>query len=87
MTPNWKSVMPASSQTMTDYGLRGDGIHYLFHRSGLQSKRFATKCYQAEKGERCKYLKMVDLVGIEPTTSSMPFLIIDCSRATTAKRE
>ncbi len=29
--------------------------------------------YQAGKEERCKYLKMVDLVGIEPTTSSMPW--------------
>jgi hypothetical protein len=31
--------------------------------------------------------KLVDLVGIEPTTSSMPFLILDCSRATTTARE
>jgi hypothetical protein len=26
--------------------------------------------------------KLVDLVGIEPTTSSMPFLIFDCCRVT-----
>jgi len=39
----------------------------------MGSKGFATKCYQAGKGERCKYLEMVDLVGIEPTTSSMPW--------------
>ena len=30
---------------------------------------------------------LVDLVGIEPTTSSMPFLIFDYSGATRAKRE
>ena len=33
-------------------------------------------CYQmlpSWKRELCKYLKMVDLVGIEPTTSSMPW--------------
>jgi hypothetical protein len=29
----------------------------------------------------------VDLVGIEPTTSSMPFLIFDCNRATRTERE
>ena len=29
----------------------------------------------------------MDLVGIEPTTSSMPFLIFDCSRATATERE
>jgi hypothetical protein len=30
---------------------------------------------------------MVDLAGIEPATSSMPFLIFGCTRATTAERE
>jgi len=30
---------------------------------------------------------LVDLVGIEPTTSSMPFLIFDCNGATPRKRE
>ena len=39
----------------------------------MRSKGFATKCYQAGKGERCKYLKLVDLAGIEPATSSMPW--------------
>ena len=39
----------------------------------MRSKGFATKCYQAGKVERCKYLKLVDLAGIEPATSSMPW--------------
>jgi hypothetical protein len=30
---------------------------------------------------------LVDLVGIEPTTSSMPFLIFDCTGATPRKLE
>jgi hypothetical protein len=33
-------------------------------------------CYQMLPGwerERCKYLKMVDLAGVEPATSSMPY--------------
>jgi hypothetical protein len=78
-----ESVVPASSQTMMDL-VRMD---YLFHRKWMRSKGFAAKCYQAGKWERCKYLKMVDLVGIEPTTSSMPFLIFDWSEATRGKRE
>ena len=49
-----------------------DLFHVLKEDSGA-ARFIATKCYQAEKGERCNYLKMVDLVGIEPTTSSMPW--------------
>jgi len=42
-------------------------------RGHAQDERFATKCYQPEKRDICKVVeKMVDLVGIEPTTSSMP---------------
>jgi hypothetical protein len=29
--------------------------------------------------ERFRWIDLVDLVGIEPTTSSMPFLIFDCN--------
>jgi hypothetical protein len=32
-------------------------------------------------------IKLVDLAGIEPATSSMPFLIFGCNRATPKKRE
>ncbi len=34
---------------------------------------FATKCYQTASERIRKLLKLVDLVGIEPTTSSMPW--------------
>ena len=49
------------------------GDHIYLPWKWLRSTGFATKCYQARKGESGKYLKMVDLVGIEPTTSSMPW--------------
>ena len=38
-----------------------------------QFPQFATKCYQTATMGSHKLLKMVDLVGIEPTTSSMPW--------------
>src|SRR5439155_719458 len=31
------------------------------------------------------WVNLVDLVGFEPTTSSMPFLILECSRTTRTK--
>src|SRR5207237_3658945 len=46
----------------------------IFRRGHAWNERFATQCYQTEKWGICKYLKnLVDLVGIEPTTSSMPW--------------
>src|ERR1700678_4824779 len=53
-------------------GLVGDGIY----TSSLEVDAVKGVCYQmlpSRKRESCKYLKMVDLVGIEPTTSSMPW--------------
>jgi hypothetical protein len=65
-----ESVVPASSQTMMDLPAMESTT------SSMEMDAVKGVCYQmlpSWKRERCKYLKMVDLVGIEPTTSSMPW--------------
>ena len=61
-------------------GLLGSRLDHRFWSAGVNSQArvdqfplFATKCYQTASEELRKLLKMVDLVGIEPTTSSMPW--------------
>jgi hypothetical protein len=70
MTPSWKaSSLQVVKRSWTWWGWNLLPLPWKL----MRSKGFAAKCYQGGKGERCKYSKMVDLVGIEPTTSSMPW--------------
>ena len=69
-----------SAKSFNSLGLLGSRLDRRFQSAGADSEarvdpfpHFATKCYQTESEGNRKLLKMVDLVGIEPTTSSMPW--------------
>ena len=61
-------------------GLLGSRLDHRVQSAGANSQArvdqfplLATKCYQTASERSHKLLKLVDLVGIEPTTSSMPW--------------
>ncbi len=69
-----------SAKFLVLLGLLGSRLDHRFRSAGVNSQvrvnqfpLFTTKCYQTASEEFRKLLKLVDLVGIEPTTSSMPW--------------
>ena len=70
----------ASAKLLILLGLLGSRLDHPVRSASVNSEAsmnrfppFATKCYQTASEGLRKLLKLVDLVGIEPTTSSMPW--------------